>query len=139
MNDSTSDAAIGRITAEQLIARMEQLEISQRALVFAYVGLDISLAALARELEITVAEARTRIQEGLMALRADEDVQLLAGISRAGGRADFHDHIQRLQLEAWFCRWCGGFQVQKGRGRLRLTCSDRCRRERYKITQLEGA
>ncbi|MEU8134976.1 hypothetical protein [Streptodolium elevatio] len=139
MHDLTSNAVIGKVAAEQLLVGLARLETSQRALVFAVIGMEMSIASIARSLNITPGEAQQRIQDGLDALRRDEAVQELAGVYCIGDRGDFHAHIARLQLEDWFCRWCLGFQVQRGRGRTRITCSDRCRREMHKITRQKPA
>lgn len=130
--DRTAEAAISQVAASALITAMETLELRQRALVFAHVGLQMTVQTLAREFNITVQEATQQIDDGLAQLRTADDIEALSGIHRLGERGSFLDHAHRLQLSSWFCRNFGRFQVQKGIGRPRVTCSDTCRYELHR-------
>lgn len=127
MRDETSQDAIRRVAAEILISAMEKLEISQRAIVFAYVALETPMSALTRQFKMTTEQVEQEVEEGLQILRTADGVEDLAGIRRLGDLVNFFDHIRRLNLERWFCRRCGNLQVPKPTGRPRITCSNECR------------
>jgi hypothetical protein len=65
-------------------------------------------------------------------LGSAESLKARLGDVRRAGQYEHHEALAfRLSLQDWFCSQCRGLMVQRGIGRPRNTCSDRCRRLLY--------
>jgi hypothetical protein len=132
--DSTGAAAAADLSGESLLTSVllridDELE---RILILAHVGLDISLSALARDLNIERQELAKRVDFALAKLRGDAELAARLGeVRRAGQSEHYQALVVHLELQDWFCSHCGRFIVQRETGRPRKTCSDRCRRLLY--------
>jgi hypothetical protein len=128
--DRTAEAALGDLAGDSLL--MEVLKRidneTDRVLLLAHAGLEISVRNLALKFGIDRAELAGRIATILSALQEDTDLAVkLRDFRRAGRRENYLVLARRLGLSAWFCSYCEQFMVQPERGRRRNTCGDRCR------------
>jgi hypothetical protein len=133
-DDFTAEAAVGNVVGESLLALvLERIEDQQdRVLVLAHIALDTPLSKLAREMKLDRRELSTRIERAIAMLGSDESLKARLGDVRRAGQYEHHEALAfRLNLQDWFCSQCGGLMVQRGIGRPRNTCSDRCRRLLY--------
>ena len=108
----------------------------ERALLFAHIALDLSLAYLAR----TMGQERKAVEAivaGLIdRLQEDEDLRSrFADVQRAGRPEHFIELAAKLGLQDWSCAYCGRFIVQPSVGRPRITCSEICRKRRNRGNQ----
>lgn len=131
--DAVADVA-GHVLFVELRSRIE--DERDRALVFARIGLGVSLAGLERQFGEPRAELSERIESILTQLREDEElVSILSGTHKAGRAEHFRALIMGLGIQEWFCAYCGEFMVQPETGRRRKTCSDTCRRKDWRRRQ----
>jgi hypothetical protein len=130
-DDFTADAAVGNVVGESLLALvLERIEDElDRVLVLAHIALATPLAKLARELNLGRRELAARAEQAIDTLSKDEALKAQLGdVMRAGQYEHYEALAFRLNLQHWFCSQCAGLMVQRGIGRPRSTCSDRCRR-----------
>ncbi|MGH3159845.1 MAG: hypothetical protein ACRDNF_25175 [Streptosporangiaceae bacterium] len=130
-DDFTADAAVGNVAGESLLTSvLERIEDElDRVLVLAHVALDTPLPKLARELDLAPRELARRIEQTIDMLCKDAVLKAQLGdIWRAGQYEHYEALAVRLNLQHWFCSQCAGLMVQRGIGRPRNTCSNRCRR-----------
>jgi hypothetical protein len=127
----TADAAVGNVAGESLLASvLERIEDElDRVLVLAHIALDSPLSRLARDLNLDRRELAARVEQAIDVLSKDEALKVQLGDVRRAGQYEHYEALAfRLNLQHWFCSQCAGLMVQRGIGRPRNTCSDRCRR-----------
>ena len=133
-DDFTADAAVGNVAGESLLASvLERIEDElDRVLVLGHIALDTPLAKLARELNLDRRELAARVKKAIDVLSQDKALKAQLGdVWRAGQYEHYEALAFRLNLQHWFCSQCAGLMVQRGTGRPRNTCNDRCRRLLY--------
>ncbi len=130
-DDFTADAAVGNVAGESLLASvLERIEDElDRVLVLAHIALDTPIPKLARELNLDPHDLTARVEQAIDVLSKDEALKAQLGDVRRAGQYEHYEALAfRLNLQDWFCSQCTGLMVQRGIGRPRNTCSDRCRR-----------
>jgi hypothetical protein len=133
--DDTAEAAVGDVASDSLftevLSRID--DETDRILIFAGVGLEISHRNLSLALDLSTVDLTSRIDRIVSVLREDEEVAgKLHDFRRAGRVVNYLALAYRLGLQDWFCAQCGQFMVASERGRRRKTCSDRCRLRRFR-------
>ena len=130
-DDFTADTAVGNVAGESLLASvLERLEGElDRVLVLAHIALDTPIPKLARELKLEPHQLAARVEQAIDVLSKDKALKAQLGDVRRAGQYEHYGALAfRLNLQDWFCSQCAGLMVQRGIGRPRNTCSDRCRR-----------
>jgi hypothetical protein len=136
-DDRTGDAAVGNVSGDSLLELvLERIEDEvDRVVLFAHLALDMPLNTLERDLKIDRCELALRLErlvEALQVLKHDDVMrEQLGDIHRAGQYEHYQALAFRLNLQSWFCAYCGGLMVQRGVGRPRVTCSPGCRQNRF--------
>jgi hypothetical protein len=128
--DTTAETAAGDALGDALLVSVLSSikDKRERALLFAHVGLDLPLSALARTLELDRRTLTETVAAVLERLRSDEELIARLGDVRRAGRAEHYLMLaERLDLQDWFCANCRKFMAQPALGRPRRTCSDACR------------
>jgi uncharacterized protein YdbL (DUF1318 family) len=136
VTDRTADTAVGDVSGETILLEVFS-RVSERenrvSLLFAHVALDMSLSSLERQLGTSRRDLGRRVDTMLIGLRQDAKLLALLGEIRRAGRSEHYQAIiASLGLQDWFCAYCGQFMVQPQTGRPRKTCSDKCRRKRWR-------
>jgi hypothetical protein len=133
--DKTADTAVGDVSGETILLEVfsRVSDEEDRALLFAHVALDMPLSTLKRQFGTSRHDLGHRIEAILAVLRQDAELLVLLGDFRRAGRSEHYQAIiASLGLQDWFCAYCGQFMVQPQTGRPRKTCSDPCRRKRWR-------
>ena len=129
--DLTGDIAVADVAGDSVLASILSRITAERdrVLILAHVGLDISLASLARDLKTDPRKLAERVDQIVARLATDKELRSTLGDMRRAGRSEHYQALAfRLNLQDWFCSQCAQFMIQPQTGRPRKTCSLRCRR-----------
>jgi hypothetical protein len=133
IDDTTASVAVGNLSGERVIRAVRLIDSEfDRALLIAHVGLEVPLSTLARNLKVERRELAMRLERTLGMLPDQLPLELFRDIGRAGRREHYQELALRLNLQQWFCAYCGDMMVLRGAGRPRNTCSDACRLRLYR-------